>query len=224
MKLFKITEFFHKFKVGILGYIYSISKINILQQRKFALETERICVEKEKKILEEKIIETTEKTEKILDDISNKLPEINIEEIKFYSDVAMKSNKNFLKLQKSYNNIILENKKLLNQMNISKLHIPETSINDALVITANHVEIAEKFTIYKKEERKIILSLLVQPITTEGIHQNAEVKLAVVEKFIQNILSSGNIINNKVGDHFTIKKFHEIGNQDTILYMLQFKR
>jgi len=219
MKIIR-KSFFIKLKNSILGYLYSISRIALLQQKSITLKEQIIYMERIVEESTEKNKETFKKLMDITEYMEKKIPEFDEEKIKFFSERLVEREKYITELQKHNRLLWVENKKIenfiiLNNIPLTEI-IPEVQ---PLVIVEDHAKIASSFTTYDTEVIHIILTLLVKPVSIEEIATNASVRKNKVKNFIKEVLNSGNRISNKFGQQLKIIKYLE---GEEIKFMLLF--
>ncbi len=72
------------------------------------------------------------------------------------------------------------------------------------MVAEDYTQISRSFTSYNEEEKRILLTLLVKPVSIEEIATNASVTENKVKNFIRDILKNSNRVNNKFGEKFKI--------------------
>lgn len=218
----EITQksFLSKFKNKILGYLYSISRIALLQQKGIAIKEQTIYLEKLVGEAKEENKKTLTEFMDIVHYINKEIPKFDKEKIEFFSERLTEREKYITELQNHQRLLWVENKRLENYIILN--NIPLTDIVpevQPLVIVENHLQISRSFTSYNEEEKRILLTLLVKPVSIEEIATNASVTENKVKNFIRDILKNSNRVNNKFGEKFKIVKYLE---GEEIRFMLLF--
>ncbi len=212
-----------KFINIVFSYIYSKTKLLRIRSKKDALEDEKRRIKKINDSLKSMKHETIKIIQESQESINNlDIPKINHDLIQYLSKCLTESRRECNELRKSYYNMYIENKRLLN---LAKLHDnPLDDIADEiepLIVVENIATIARSFP-YTIEEKRIILALMSWPLTIQKIMKQSVTSERKVISFIKQVIEADNCITNSYNQKYSIMCFTQKDDSELRFMLLPF--